>query len=111
MIKQRFTLTFILALTLSMLNSTTTTTSAQVKPISTSQANYPEFSWDHIPRYMHIRKDHAYTAKEIKFIAKFPLITFEKSNGHKTHQIKHSLRFQTPYSVIKKTIQNSFVTA
>ena len=33
---------------------------------------------------MHIRKDTAYTDEEIAFIAKFPLITFEKSNGHKT---------------------------
>lgn len=46
---------------------------------------YPEFSWDRIPQYMHIRKATAYTEKEIEFMAKFPLITFEKSNGHKTH--------------------------
>lgn len=49
------------------------------------QASYPEFSWDHVPLYMHIRKDSAYTDEEIAFIAKFPLITFEKSNGHKTY--------------------------
>lgn len=45
---------------------------------------YPEFSWDRIPLYMHIRKDSAYSDEEISFIAKFPLITFEKSNGHKS---------------------------
>jgi hypothetical protein len=44
---------------------------------------YPEFSWDRIPLYMHIRKERAYTDQEIKFIAKFPLITFEKANGHR----------------------------
>jgi len=53
------------------------------KSIDTS--NYPAFSWDHIPRYMHIRKATAYTDKEIAFLAKFPLITFEKANGHKAH--------------------------
>ncbi len=43
----------------------------------------PEFSWDHIPLYMHVRKATAYTDDEIAFLAKFPLITFEKSNGNK----------------------------
>ena len=47
-----------------------------------SAPKYPAFSWDTIPRYMHIRKATAYTPEEIAFIAKFPLITFEKSNGH-----------------------------
>lgn len=48
-------------------------------------ASYPEFSWDRVPLYMHIRKEKAYTDEEIAFISKFPLITFEKSNGHKTY--------------------------
>lgn len=47
--------------------------------------HYPEFSWDTLPLYMHIRKSEAFTEKEIEFIAKFPLITFEKSNGHRTY--------------------------
>lgn len=51
---------------------------------SGGSAEYPEFSWDRVPLYMHIRKDSAYTDEEIAFLAKFPLITFEKSNGHKT---------------------------
>jgi len=46
---------------------------------------YPEFSWDRIPLYMHIRKATSYTDKEIAFIARFPLITFEKANGYKDH--------------------------
>ena len=50
-----------------------------------AHSNYPEFSWDRIPLYMHIRKDKSYTEEEIKFIAQFPLITFEKSNGHKEY--------------------------
>lgn len=47
-------------------------------------AAYPEFSWDRVPLYMHIRKDRAYSDEEIEFLAKFPLITFEKSNGHRS---------------------------
>ena len=46
---------------------------------------YPEFSWDRIPLYMHIRKAKSYTDEEIAFLAKFPLITFEKANGHQDH--------------------------
>ncbi|MFC1596482.1 putative glycoside hydrolase [Planctomycetota bacterium] len=48
-----------------------------------SHADFPEFSWDRIPLYMHIRKEMAYTDKEIDYLARFPLITLEKANGHK----------------------------
>ena len=47
--------------------------------------NYPRFTWDRIPLYMHIRKATSYTDEEIAFLAKFPLITFEKANGHDDH--------------------------
>lgn len=47
--------------------------------------HYPEFSWDSLPLYMHIRKSDAYTGAEINFIAKFPLVTFEKANGNKSY--------------------------
>jgi len=33
-----------------------------------------------------VRKATSFTAKEIKFLARFPLITFEKANGHKDHR-------------------------
>jgi len=46
---------------------------------------YPRFSWGRIPLYMHVRKATSFTAKEIKFLARFSLITFEKANGHKDH--------------------------
>ena len=46
---------------------------------------YPRFTWDRIPLYMHIRKAKSYTDKEIAFLARFPLITFEKANGHQDH--------------------------
>ncbi|MCC9654565.1 putative glycoside hydrolase [Rhodopirellula halodulae] len=52
---------------------------------SVSQGQYPAFTWDRIPLYMHIRKAKAYTEEEIKFLARFPLITFEKANGHEDH--------------------------
>ena len=42
---------------------------------------YPEFSWGHIPRYMHVWKTSSYTNEELDYIAKFPLITFEKPQG------------------------------
>jgi hypothetical protein len=34
---------------------------------------------------MHIRKGKSYSENEIAFLARFPLITFEKSNGHLDH--------------------------
>jgi hypothetical protein len=42
---------------------------------------YPEFSWDHIPRYMHVWKRAAFTEEELDYLAQFPLITFEKATG------------------------------
>jgi hypothetical protein len=44
------------------------------------QASYPSFSWDRIPLYMHIRKAASYSDDEIAFLARFPLIAFEKAN-------------------------------
>jgi hypothetical protein len=41
----------------------------------------PSFSWERVPRYMHIRKDTAFTADEVRYLASFPLVTFEKSTG------------------------------
>lgn len=41
----------------------------------------PAFSWERVPRYMHIRKDTAFTADEIRYLASFPLVTFEKGTG------------------------------
>ncbi len=55
------------------------------KSHSVAKDCYPEFSWDRIPLYMHIRKATSYTREEIAFLARFPLITFEKANGHKDY--------------------------
>jgi hypothetical protein len=47
--------------------------------------NYPDFSWDKMPLYMHVRKSTAFTDEEIKYLADFPLITLEKSTGYNTY--------------------------
>jgi len=51
-------------------------------PTAKSGDHYPAFSWDTVPLYVHIRKDTAFTDEEIKYLATFPLITFEKATGH-----------------------------
>jgi hypothetical protein len=43
----------------------------------------PVFSWDTLPRYMHVRKATAFTPEEVEYLASFPLITFEKTTGMK----------------------------
>ena len=43
----------------------------------------PVFSWERVPQYMHIRKAQKFTDAEIKYLASFPLLTFEKTTGHK----------------------------
>ncbi len=48
---------------------------------SANSDRLPSFSWEHVPRYMHIRKDTAFTADEIRYLASFPLVTFEKGTG------------------------------
>ncbi|MDO6736303.1 putative glycoside hydrolase [Wenyingzhuangia sp. 2_MG-2023] len=58
---------------------------AQEKTAVSTKHNYPEFSWDTMPLYMHLRKTTAFTKEEIKFIAKHPLITFEKTTGSRTY--------------------------
>ena len=44
----------------------------------------PEFSWDTVPRYMHLRKSTQLTQKEVDYLATFPLVTFEKAMGTRT---------------------------
>jgi hypothetical protein len=46
----------------------------------------PAFSWEQVPQYMHIRKARKFTDAEIKYLASFPLLTFEKTTGHRTFQ-------------------------
>jgi hypothetical protein len=52
---------------------------------SVTGSNLPEFSWDTMPLYMHLRKDTKFTKEELNYLAKFPLITFEKTTGNKTY--------------------------
>lgn len=44
----------------------------------------PEFSWDTLPLYMHIRKSYVFSKKELQFLSEFPLITLEKTTGSKS---------------------------
>lgn len=46
----------------------------------------PIFSWDRVPQYMHIRKATEFTEDEIKYLASFPLVTFEKTTGSNTFE-------------------------
>jgi len=45
---------------------------------------YPDFSWDTLPLYMHVRKSDAFSDEELDFLASFPLITLEKLTGIKS---------------------------
>lgn len=53
--------------------------------VNEPQAMLPDFSWDTMPLYMHLRKATAFTKEEIEYLAKYPLITFEKTTGSKTY--------------------------
>jgi hypothetical protein len=67
----------------SLLAAAFTLTAAFPATPSACPGKVPAFSWDHVPRYVHIRKDTAFTPAEIQYLASFPLITFEKSTGNK----------------------------
>lgn len=54
-------------------------------PINIVDKKFPEFSWDTMPLYMFVRKNKAFSNKEIEYLSKFPLITFPMSTGHKTY--------------------------
>jgi len=58
---------------------------AQASDAKTRERSYPEFTWARIPLYMHVRKARSFTDQEIEFLARFPLITFEKANGYLDH--------------------------
>ena len=56
------------------------------EPSAPAANHLPEFSWDRVPLYMHIRKAKNFTQDEIKYLATFPLVTFEKTTGSETYQ-------------------------
>jgi hypothetical protein len=72
--KNLLLITGIIALTFSCQNSK-----------SQEPTNYPEFSWDHVPLYMHMRKAKAFTEEELNYLAGFPIITLEKTTGMDTY--------------------------
>ena len=62
------------------------TAHAEGEPSVPAPNHLPEFSWDRVPLYMHIRKAKNFTQDEIKYLATFPLVTFEKTTGSETYQ-------------------------
>ena len=42
----------------------------------------PEFGWDTVPVWLRVRKRTAYSKDEIAQIARYPVVVFEKANGH-----------------------------
>ena len=53
-------------------------------PSAPAANHLPKFSWDRVPLYMHIRKARKFSKDEIKYLATFPLVTFEKTTGSQT---------------------------
>ncbi len=45
------------------------------------EERFPDFSWDTIPLYMHVRKATAFTDEELEYLASYPLVTLEKTTG------------------------------
>lgn len=76
----KHTLAFLTALLLAPLASLP----AAESPTSTDKL--PAFSWERVPQYMHIRKAQKFTDAEIKYLATFPLVAFEKATGHRAFQ-------------------------
>jgi len=62
------------------------TAHAEGEPSAPAANRLPVFSWDRVPLYMHIRKAKNFTEDEIKYLASFPLVTFEKTTGSETFQ-------------------------
>ena len=60
------------------------TARAEGEPSAPAANRLPDFSWDRVPLYMHIRKAQNFTEDEIKYLATFPLVTFEKTTGSQT---------------------------
>lgn len=58
-----------------------TNSQAGQRPRETT-SKYPSFSWDTVPVWLRVRKRTAYTEDEIAQIAGYPLVVFEKANGH-----------------------------
>ena len=74
-----------LVTSLFLLHSAALTISAPLIEASPPQNEnrLPDFSWERVPQYMHIRKSRQYTPEEINYLATFPLVTLEKANGTK----------------------------
>ncbi len=73
--------------------ASTTESASNAAPTSTVKlektvGRMPEFSWDTMPLYMHVWKKNSYTKDELKYLAKYPLITIEKAQGSREGTIQ-----------------------
>ena len=68
-----------------LLNSKKTTSHQDPGDEVRSVSRMPEFSWDTVPLYVHIRKVKKFTDEELEYLAGFPLITLEKTTGSKSY--------------------------
>jgi hypothetical protein len=55
-----------------------------VEPVPTGDQRFPDFSWNTIPLYMHVRKATAFSDEELDYLASFPLVTLEKTTGQQS---------------------------
>ena len=54
------------------------------EPVPAGDRRFPDFSWDTIPLYMHVRKATAFSDEELDYLASFPLVTLEKTTGQQS---------------------------
>ena len=71
----------LLAAVLSVVVTSAAGSARAAVPATAEASRLPAFSWDHVPLYMHIRKSTGFTPEELRYLAEFPLIAFEKTTG------------------------------
>lgn len=54
------------------------------EPVPAGDPRFPDFSWDTLPLYMHVRKATAFSDEELDYLASFPLVTLEKTTGQQS---------------------------
>jgi hypothetical protein len=64
-----------------LLTALTCVAAADTPRAGSTAERFPDFSWDRMPLYMHIRKSTGFTPEELRYLAGFPLIAFEKTTG------------------------------
>ncbi|WDE97648.1 putative glycoside hydrolase [Lentisphaera profundi] len=80
---------------------------AQNEPID-KPSKMPEFTWDTLPLYMHVRKAEAFDEREIQYLSTFPLICLEKTTGMRSYKSTEEGSIRAA-EAIKKLSPNSKV--